>query len=289
MFDNPIETISFFDSMIGLLRKECKHGWTINTDLTQIENVTTDSIMYLIALMRNIRVLCGGVLFRGNYPKDPKMKSLFGKVGFYRYIRSSVSDFQPDSRFIQIKSGESVNLKEASKICDFAKSAGIIDVKCKKIYTILAELMQNTCNYAYTKEDVFEHNWYVYAEDSGDTVKFVFLDTGNGIPTTVRKNFIEILSRMIFPINEDSKLILSALEGAFRTQTKEEHRGKGLPQIYDYYKIGFIENLKIISGKGYCVFNENTYAKNRIFDLSSEFQGSLFSWDVRKERVSKCV
>ena len=138
--------------------------------------------------------------------------------------------------------------------------------------------MTNTTQHAYNTRFNSLNSWYLYAESLQDKVRFVFLDTGLGIPTTVKKNFFE----KILPLSKDCELIKSALKGDYRTQTKQKNRGKGLPQISECFSLGILENVSIYSGCGCCKLTD----KNGDYDLieyKNKIFGTLFSWEISRK------
>lgn len=142
------------------------------------------------------------------------------------------------------------------------------------------ELMNNVKQHAFGTEDKKEAafcNWYTYAEDIGHELRFVFLDTGKGIPETIRKNFWERLPLL----GTDARFIASALEGAFRTDTGDRHRGKGLPEIYDNVKKHAIQSLRILSGKGLCIVDSSGNITER--NLAYSFDGTMYVWTIEKK------
>ena len=127
-----------------------------------------------------------------------------------------------------------------------------------------------------------ENRWYIYAESVDDSIEFIFLDTGEGIPATIRKNFAEIVFQLVLKTQNDARFISSALKGAFRTETKEGYRGKGLPGIYEDSKSGNISGLTILSGNGEC-FASDSY---EIIEKNSDsfFEGTLVRWKYNKPK-----
>lgn len=96
------------------------------------------------------------------------------------------------------------------------------------------------------------------------------------MPSTIRKNFHDIISekfKNVIGNSNDSSLIMSALNGKFRTRTKQRYRGKGLPNIYKSYRDDkIIDKLKIISSMGYIdQGNERT--------IEYKFHGTLYTWE----------
>ena len=124
-------------------------------------------------------------------------------------------------------------------------------------------------------------NWYVYAESHDKSIQFIFLDTGVGIPKTIKKSVLE-RTRDFFREN-DAEYIASTLRGEFRTVTREDNRGKGLPEIYANIGNGAILSLSILSGRGMC----NVSSDGRISEcaIGTEFPGTMFIWDISKEVV----
>ena len=140
------------------------------------------------------------------------------------------------------------------------------------------ELMLNTIQHAYNDSYEYEKKWYIFADNKkskNETITFVFLDTGLGIPTTVSKRICDKMKKIVFD-TIDSNLLISALRGEFRSETKQKHRGKGLSGIYNLAKLKNIKGLKIISNKAY--FNDNN-----LINLEKSFKGTLFYWEMNKE------
>ena len=121
-----------------------------------------------------------------------------------------------------------------------------------------------------------QENWYIYVEKAGEYVRSVFLDTGVGIPKTIRLNFVEQVTNLLLKDKSDAKYISSALKGTFRTETREGHRGKGLPGIYEDALSGRICDLSIVSGRGKCTVLENGEIEETV--LHTNFEGTLISW-----------
>ena len=100
-------------------------------------------------------------------------------------------------RKIQIQSGSESNGELVGQICEFVIRSGrqIDNLSTKRLYPMLVELMTNTKQHAYNDKGHMISNWYVFAEDVGDEVRFVFLDTGVGIPNTLRYKIVEGLEQ----------------------------------------------------------------------------------------------
>jgi hypothetical protein len=193
------------------------------------------------------------------------------------YVASRVELKYDNNNVLSIKSDKIVDGAIAHSVINFSteklnrKNNG----GSRSIYGTLIETMANTRNHAYGVNRNDKKWWLISCYDEENKrVNFTFMDNGIGIPFTLRKNFKEKFIDPFINKQNDGKLILSALKGEFRTRTKKHYRGTGLPKILNYSKEKQIENLIIISNKGYVECNSE-----QSIELSRKFYGTLLSWD----------
>ena len=233
LIHNRNESLDFFAEAISAT-KLCKKGQHIYFDLSSITVISVESVMYLIAILRNIkRIEAHNIICEGNSPQDYDARQLLINSGFYSYVYcKGLNPKAKGKESIRITEGKRADGVLAGQVCEFIlqhsnKPRGAT----RRIYPLVVELMTNTRQHAYRNHfGTMEENWYIFAEDRKDYIQFVFLDTGAGIPYTIRKNFTERVAELF--IRQDAMFIASALKGDFRTETKMEHRGKGMPEIY---------------------------------------------------------
>ncbi len=288
LFDSTGDSLKFFSEVSSTIL-QCGVHCSIYFDLSKIEIISPDAIMYLIAIINNTkRIWVYGINCEGNMPENVKARSLFQEVGFYRYFSSTYNhNVVENNKYMKIQNGINADATLASNFCDFVHSNNNKTCKdTKNLYTMIVELMTNTHQHAYQDYGdsqphcTMKSNWYLYAQDFPDSIRFIFLDTGLGIPKTVAKRWKEIFGEKI-GIAYDSTYLESVLTGKYtRTETKLAHRGKGLPGIYDNCKTEAIYNLKIISGKAICGVDSDSIIHTK--DIPSTFQGTLFSWEIKK-------
>lgn len=287
LFQNVEETVRYFVDVHNTV-EACVPGDRVYFDLSEVDEISADAVMYVIALLHNEKQLqrtdihCGG-----NEPRSIEAQKIINDVGFFQYVESKT--FHPTnqaSKVIRISRGHKLDEPLAAKICEFVHEQtnnSIGRIGTKRLYAMLIELMNNTYQHAYADE-IDENssycNWYLYAEDKEDTVQFIFLDTGLGIPKTIRRSIWEKTVELFR--DNDARYIASALRGEYRTETKEDHRGKGLPEIYDCVKDKAINTLRILSGQGLCIVRQDGSIQEQSID--SEFQGTMFMWSILKER-----
>lgn len=274
-------TLNFFDYAIKTIQK-CKIHEGIYFDFKNIIEVTADAIMYVIALINNYkRITVLNIFVSGNLPQNTDARRFVEDIGFYSYVRG-LKELHPHSKErFRISQGEMPEGELTGELCDFvlAETKEGTKLSTKRLYPMIIELMTNTCQHAYRSEKAsrMKRNWYIFAERKEDRVHFVFLDTGVGIPTTVRYTLLERGKNIIK--RNDAAYIASALRGENRTETKQSNRGKGLPGIYQDTKEGWIKDLSIISGRGKCDVLENGKIREQVLEYN--FEGTMFSWNFK--------
>ena len=278
IMDNPKETIDYFNDVIKKINEKFHHKLTINFLLQNVNKITIDAIMYMLAITKNTKKNHNT---KGSYPVDNEAKALFMNSGFLKYVYSNKNIINPSpNEDIQIRMSNDSNknaitCKEINSI--IIERYGIARRKLQFLYDILYEMMINTNEHAYSSETFLLNNWYVYVALEKERVKFSFLDTGIGIPYTVNKNFLEKIN--LLGLKTDADLILSALNGKFKTSTMQEYRGKGLPKFTKYNKTKKIRNFKIVSGKGMVVFNEEKQ-DYLVYNLDKRLIGTVYYFEI---------
>ncbi len=264
--------------------KHRSNGNEIFLDVSDVKTLTIDAIMYTLALISNLKYGRGfKYYFSGNVPKYDGPKELMEQSGFFNYVKSNNVNFKTNSKYMQIRTGFESDGEIASKIVDFARAKyGLSKSRMNYLYKMLIELMANAKNHAYdNSKNIMKKRWYVFVEDTEAKLSFTFLDTGIGIPNTVHKKIGEKIKELLSePYREDLKIrdvdyILSALDSkTMRTKTQLAYRGKGLPKINQIFENGKIQELSIISGRGFCACNGEQY------DMNISLNGTLFYWEI---------
>ena len=250
LIESPNDTIEYFNDIYdGIKKKKLKAKF--NIDSSEVRHVTVDALIYLIAIMENMRL--NKILqyeFHGNFPRVYSAKVVYLDCGFVDYVQAKVKKLPNSTSKVRIISGDKAMPTQSKKICTFAmEKFGVPQKRILFIQKILVELMSNSFYHAYPDDvkDEMSSKWYLYAEYVNDTMRIIFADTGKGITGTVRRKFTERL-RMI----SDCDLLETAFQpGNFiRTETKVPHRGNGLPGIKDVVEKSPITSFWAFSGRG---------------------------------------
>lgn len=283
LLENTENTLKCLNQLIDYVYKR-KLGIKVNS--SDVDAVDPSALMYLISILKDANHK--NVLIRGNYPKNKETKRLFIKYGFSKFVtnqkfRKFVQLYDEDT--LQIEEGQDISTDTAKSVVDFAGRHQCFeddkDNLSKKLYASLIEMMGNVRQHAYTS--ALGH-WLVACEFKKGFLDFVLFDKGVGIPSTVQKKFVKDTINQITK-KKESYILKSALEGSFRTQTKELNRGKGLPQILEFLKSDKIEHARLISGFGYCEIDQNGVKIN--VDLRNKLHGTLFSWKIKGEDIGE--
>lgn len=271
IIENREETLEFFIKF----KDKIEQKKYVKLDFSNITNITIDSLMNILALLRNFKFkhMQFGVI--PIPPKDKILKQFIEGSGFFNFATGKQPAFSNEIIEIRISNALDINnpnpeyMKTAAEICNFVSSD---KTYTRNLYILLIELMSNTREHAYKPNSETLSNWYIFAKKDSNSINIVFMDTGASIPVTINKR----LNEQIF--GTDSHLIHSALKGECRSQTKKPNRGKGLGVLLDLEKTQYINNLKLISRKG-----EYPYSKEK--ENFKEFHGVLVHFNIKQEQT----
>ena len=284
ILNNPAETINFFNYILDIIKKiprikNSQSIYLLMIDMTEVQNITGDALMYLLTVMKNTKMQQDRkIIWKGNFPKDEKFNQFLRESGFLKYMKTAEQNLIHSDENFEIQCGKLMQGDVAKYICDFTNSKLNQDkLFTKFLYRMLTELMTNTKDHAYNRKSKFDYCWYIFVENDKDKIKYTFMDNGIGIPTTVFKKFHEKIIETLH-LDKEYKYIESALKGDFRTETKIEHRGTGLPDIFGISKRGNISNLTIISNKAYYSKEQKSY------DLETHLEGTILYWEINKSK-----
>lgn len=298
LIENPIETTHRFNELISFVCS-VKDFVIIHYDLSNVNSITIDAIIYMIALSINIKNK-----YRTKYnivlPKNKELREFILSSGIEKMFNAEKVKIQSNDNFFCIRMGRNTDVDIAKELCDFTTKRLNKDFKYSRfLYDMLIEMMTNAGHHAYAENNKIQTQWFIFAEDSEESIKYTFIDTGMGIPASMSKHILSvtdldiqndyfinnILKRFSSNESSDTILLLSGLRpGGFRTRTEKSYRGKGLPEIYAYYyDEKKTSNLKIISGACHCSFNDGNREVSNVIELSEKFEGTLFYWEIEKD------
>jgi len=281
IINNPSEVLAFFDKLLIMIEEKV----AVNLKMEDVDEITPDAILYLLSIFKEIEHSGIESSIKGNAPVNQKCKELFVKSGFYRYVKQHKKNNFEDKSIFTIKEGTNCLSSVAKDVISYVRKHLDMEDKptkmTKDVYAIIIESMTNTFNHSSIDKD--KAKWYLMAYHTQDEVHFTFLDSGLGIPKTLQTNFMDTIHMLkSLHITKDHQLILSALNGDFRTATKENKRGKGLPKIMRISKSNSIKESILVSNLGYVNCTNGT---SKVLD--TRFHGTLLSWKIVKGEVNE--
>jgi hypothetical protein len=144
------------------------------------------------------------------------------------------------------------------------------------VYENMIEICANSVEHA--NDNDVDKNWLVSISfESRDVMRFILTDTGEGILKTLIKKKGDMFYDLI-NARKDFDVLRRVFEGEYKSRTGEINRHKGLPEVYENYKNGFISNLKILTNGVVYDFDTNDNIK-----LINEFMGVMITWTVSKK------
>ncbi len=273
LFTNTCECIKFFNRVLEYIYA-CKN---IYIDMGDVKLIDASAIIFYLSMFKNLKYRNIKYNIRGNVPKNAQNYEYLLNTGFLSYVQNNVKNIELNNKTVMIKEGEFVLNNVAKEVCDFIILHTVkTKIDIKPYYEMLIELMNNTKHHAYNGSN-YVHDWYIYCQVIRKKVQIIFFDNGVGIASTVNKSKFEELTRWInskgLILGGDVDIVKAALDGAFRTRTKSEHRGKGLPMINSLIQNKIIKNTKIITNHAF--LDSHTQK-----DMQNSLQGTLYSWEV---------
>lgn len=254
LIDNPEETMAFFSDFAHEIERN-QYGTHFFVDSRNVESVTVDALIYLIAILQNDKQNYNlNYSFSGNFPESEEAKKVYTESGFTDYVESKMKILPSSNNRMRIICGTNNHPQSAKELSRFVmESLGKEKKDIHPLQKVLVELMSNVFYHAYVKNAFMAKKWYMYAEHEDDYVRCVFVDTGYGIAKTARKKLNEKIREMLRIRLDDAKIIESIFNNDFRTSTLESYRGNGLVSVCNNVKAELFEWFQVLSGRGCCI------------------------------------
>ena len=219
---------------------------------------------------------------RGYIPKDPIQREMFLDSGLCEYLKLSTKGTLPrPSGNIQRRKNFKVEPRTAFDLKQFAMTRLYgTDRPYPPLYKTFIELMANTHNHA-AGTTAGKERWFAsaYCQAEHGRTSFTFVDNGVGIFKSVG----ETMSRMKklaaqIGIQNNLDFLKNLFNGKLKSSTGMEHRGKGIPMIYQLALEEKIENLVVITNDVWAKVSSGEFRR-----LEKEFPGTLWYWEVKRK------
>ena len=209
------------------------------------------------------------VLDRTEHPQIHQNKSLFDEtVKHWRYATGTRVDDKPGA------------------VLDHHEGR-IAPALMTKMQIGLTEALVNSLHHAYNglRDDGCVHfkerRWWMFTRELGATLEVMVCDLGIGIPRSLPVTWDRgMLKKLRAIFNEDHAHVAAVKSSLIlgESSTRDQHRGKGLPQIWNAVQAADDGAVGIMSGKAYVGLETGVGMKSGSYD--SQFLGTLISWRV---------
>lgn len=273
--DNTDEVLEYFNDAKKLFKDKEK----VEFDIKEISNLTPDTITLMIAKLKDVSYTRKGE-FKGEAPKEPKLRKLFMESGFYNFVATSKQNKEKTKNLLHKEADYKVRPNIAKQACLFGmKHALGRTAPFEPLYEILVECMQNTNNHASANDEEKLKWWmFVYNCEDTNTSKYSFLDLGVGIfESIIVKNYITKVAKKLGAV-PNTHFVQDLLNGNIQSRIDKDNeiRGKGIPQIVAHSSFDEFEKFQIITNDVKIDLKNKTHVK-----LKNSFSGTFYYWEIK--------
>lgn len=282
-------TCSFFETVRQLM----KMGHRLRLVFQDTERISSESLIYLLALMHRARLIYGNDRITGTYPSLPRIERLLSDSGFFKILGVKSRPIQgrkaTTTRFVKCKSDTVMRSScipelRVELLGDDLAMPGNVG---RMVFRALSEAMANVQHHAYHNKQLRKKSlrgrWWLGAQLSRNKNFFelTFYDAGVGIPKTLHRQYRWEHIRGVLALlpgfdPDDAQMIKAAVELG-RTRTGQDNRGKGLLDIHQIItKIG-AGALTIFSRSGRYRYEPD---QESISNDENFIEGTLIKWEL---------
>lgn len=297
--DAYVETVEFLDR-VRLVSSHFRHKLFI--DLRPVQEITSAGALALVSIIDQWRLRAG---FKKLWPlglKDwnDKVRQKLTEMGFFEILNAQHAKPAPTTSsgetFLRFHSGRGSEGEQARSLRRNIEAFGPKLADSGALYDGLVEAMTNVKHHAYSPSDNLGMWWMSASVDVNENrLRVMFIDHGRGIPNTLPKSRIwenvrSQIARLGLEIKNDAELIKAALTTE-RSQTLDDHRGRGLKQDVR----GYIEShkakgtLRIISYRGKCKLEKHADGEE-VFEtetLPLPLRGTFIEWTIEEYALNE--
>lgn len=249
-------------------------------DLSQIIEIDYIGICFMLSLSNKLVGSC--VSTKGNYPQSIDARQFIINSGFCELVSTNVrrSTNNVSSNILYTIGGTSVyNKKIGESIKETVFRLTGQREHYEPVYENMLEICANSVEHG--NDLVRDKNWMVSISFTDNYALFILMDTGDGIMRTLKRKTKELFEDLL-SFKSSGEVLNGVFNKKYQSATGEINRHKGLPNILTSFRLGYINDLRVITNKVYYTFSDNNFVK-----LKNEFRGTAFMWKVTKENIEK--
>jgi hypothetical protein len=279
-FDLKYENCNDVIKFISDLKKLAESSIYIQVLMDDVEEIGIGAIAMLLSVINELGAK--KISIKGTKPKNKTALSVLENSGFFKYLRTTLTETTPNNKNTFLKTGD--NTTPSSEIAKEVRKAMEtvwgVEARCPELYGGIMEMVRNTCDHAFIKnlDPITWHFGLSHLEDE-NKVKFSFVDNGKGIIKTFTDT---LLKTLIQSFKDNADFLNTAFNNGIESRTGLSWRGKGLPTIFDMYTDKIITRFIVISNDVYIDFDNNIFVT-----LPISFSGTYYYWEIEQTCAKK--
>jgi hypothetical protein len=276
-FNLKIENCEHVLDFINDLKNVKKYTSIINVNLKDVVEIGEGAIVMLLSVIQELNE--NGVRVIGDKPKDKFCNATLEKSGFFRFVKTQISNENLLSKNSILRTGHenSFNSELAIEIEKSMETIWGIKSRCPLLYGGVYEMIRNSCDHAFSLKSKITWHFAINHNDSIKSVKYAFVDNGKGI---IKSYTSGLWKNIVGVFKNNAEFLKEAFNQGIDSRTKLPWRGKGLPFIYELFEDGVIKNLVVISNNVYLDFENKIY---RVLDKN--YKGTYYYWEIDENCV----
>lgn len=288
---NTKECKDFFDSLRSRTYEISKEKYNeINIDFKYVAHIDFSSTMVLCAIRDDLKSESIPCFMKGRLPDREDCAQYIRDSGFLDGMSNGKGipfNLSGASQRMQIKRGqEKIHASDLTMFAEISERAysHLTGSLGSELYH--SEMLKEICGNSVDWSDSKHGHFTIGAKYEDDKVVMVALDLGIGILKSLELNFIDILKER-FQGNSHIEILLGAFHKKYGSKSLEPNRNKGLPSFKYANKLGRIKNLQIVTNNVHLDFDNSANNRKIESDLTSGFNGTLYSWIIDNSCLNK--
>lgn len=268
LYENCIPVLKF----IADLKKMKKGGKYVNIVLDDVVEMGEGAIAMLLSVINEL--VTSGIRVKGTKPKNAGIKATLEKSGFFKYLRTVISDENNITKNTILRTGDNrtPSSELATEIRKSMETVWGVSSRCPRLFGGIIEMVRNTCDHAFQSLDSTIWHFGLSHFDDRQLVKFSFVDNGSGIIKTFTGG---LLKQFLSLFRGNTDILNTAFKDGIESRTGLSWRGKGLPTIYELSTDRIIKRLVVISNDVYIDFDRDICVT-----LPVSYSGTYYYWEI---------
>lgn len=292
--ENYSETIRFLQN----LRFATSRRGNFHIEMMGVKDISPAAALLLVAECDRWREMTKSKWLRAESVSgwEPSVRRRLKEMGFFTVLNTRGPPDDPfvagEDRYVPFLTGTRNPGGPAVRLQEEIEALGPVVADPDSLYEGLVEAMTNVAQHAYSSGngEYGPKRWWISASVNAErhSMTVMVVDHGVGIAKTLPRSKVWEKIRKALPLEmlkDDAEILLAAFTkgGEYKSQTGEEHRGKGLRENIK----GYVEShnsrgqLRVITNRaGYTYSRNNDDEVETSFAVPVPFDGTFIEWVI---------